>query len=170
MFRTAVLRSAASVAARRSATRSFSSVVSRPALVSKSAVAPFVSRVASWNAVRGYASGSGLSKEDVEGRIMSLLAGFDKVRSLCWVSDPSNLTRCGWKQIKPTAHFANDLGLDSLDTVEVVMAIEEEFSIEIPDKDADTIHSGEYIHARFTGQLHRVDKAVEYILSQPDAH
>lgn len=85
MFRTAVLRSAASVAARRSATRSFSSVVSRPALVSKSAVAPFVSRVASWNAVRGYASGSGLSKEDVEGRIMSLLAGFDKVRSLCWV-------------------------------------------------------------------------------------
>lgn len=45
-------------------------------------------------------------------------------------------------QIKPTAHFANDLGLDSLDTVEVVMAIEEEFSIEIPDKDADAIHSG----------------------------
>lgn len=47
-----------------------------------------------------------------------------------------------YKQIKPTAHFANDLGLDSLDTVEVVMAIEEEFSIEIPDKDADAIHSG----------------------------
>jgi NADH dehydrogenase (ubiquinone) 1 alpha/beta subcomplex 1 len=32
--------------------------------------------------------------------------------------------------------------LDSLDTVEVVMAIEEEFSIEIPDKEADAIHSG----------------------------
>lgn len=45
-------------------------------------------------------------------------------------------------QITPTAHFANDLGLDSLDAVEVVMAIEEEFSIEIPDKDADAIHSG----------------------------
>ncbi|CRK28131.1 hypothetical protein BN1723_018335, partial [Verticillium longisporum] len=57
--------------------------------------------------------------------------------------------------INATAHFANDLGLDSLDTVEVVMAIEEEFSIEIPDKDADGIHS--------------VEKAVEYILSQPDA-
>lgn len=47
-------------------------------------------------------------------------------------------------QIGATAHFANDLGLDSLDTVEVVMAIEEEFSIEIPDKDADSIHSGTY--------------------------
>lgn len=47
-------------------------------------------------------------------------------------------------QIKAESHFANDLGLDSLDTVEVVMAIEEEFSIEIPDKDADSIHSGTF--------------------------
>jgi acyl carrier protein len=35
------------------------------------------------------------------------------------------LTHHGIVQIKPTAHFSNDLGLDSLDTVEVVMAIEE---------------------------------------------
>jgi acyl carrier protein len=50
-------------------------------------------------------------------------------------------------QITSTSHFANDLGLDSLDTVEVVMAIEEEFSIEIPDKDADTIHSSTFLVA-----------------------
>lgn len=37
------------------------------------------------------------------------------------------------------ADFANDLGADSLDTVELVMAIEEEFSIEIPDEDAEKI-------------------------------
>nr|YP_009395200.1 acyl carrier protein [Bryothamnion seaforthii]ARW63968.1 acyl carrier protein [Bryothamnion seaforthii] len=37
------------------------------------------------------------------------------------------------------AHFANDLGADSLDTVELVMAIEEEFHIEIPDEDAEKI-------------------------------
>lgn len=37
------------------------------------------------------------------------------------------------------ANFTNDLGADSLDTVELVMAIEEEFSIEIPDEDAEKI-------------------------------
>lgn len=37
------------------------------------------------------------------------------------------------------ANFANDLGADSLDTVELVMAIEEEFSIDIPDEDAEKI-------------------------------
>lgn len=76
-------------------------------------------------------------------------------------------------QIKPVAHFANDLGLDSLDTVEVVMAIEEEFSIEIPDKDADTIHSGVFerpVSWKCGADFFIVDKAVEYILSQPDAH
>ena len=37
------------------------------------------------------------------------------------------------------AHFINDLGADSLDTVELVMAFEEEFSVEIPDEDAQKI-------------------------------
>jgi len=37
------------------------------------------------------------------------------------------------------ANFSADLGADSLDTVELVMAIEEEFSIEIPDEDAEKI-------------------------------
>nr|YP_009390099.1 acyl carrier protein [Sheathia arcuata]ART65463.1 acyl carrier protein [Sheathia arcuata] len=42
-------------------------------------------------------------------------------------------------QVTREAHFADDLGADSLDTVELVMAIEEEFAIEIPDEDAETI-------------------------------
>jgi acyl carrier protein len=44
-------------------------------------------------------------------------------------------------QLSPTSSFTKDLGLDSLDAVEVVMAIEEEFAIEIPDEDADAITS-----------------------------
>ncbi|KJK79931.1 hypothetical protein H634G_04170 [Metarhizium anisopliae BRIP 53293] len=131
MFRTALLR-AARVTARPLAAAPPSARIALPRAAS----------VPKMLGVRMYSAAGGLKKEEVEGRIMSLLQGFDKV------NDTAN--------IKPVAHFANDLGLDSLDTVEVVMAIEEEFSIEIPDKDADSIHS--------------VDKAVEYILSQPDAH
>ncbi|MCD6594687.1 acyl carrier protein [bacterium] len=42
-------------------------------------------------------------------------------------------------QIKPEAHFIDDLGADSLDTVELVMALEENFDIEIPDEDAEKL-------------------------------
>ena len=42
-------------------------------------------------------------------------------------------------QVTPTASFVDDLGADSLDTVELVMAFEEEFGIEIPDTDAEKI-------------------------------
>jgi len=41
--------------------------------------------------------------------------------------------------IKTDAHFVNDLGADSLDTVELIMEFEEEFGIEIPDDDAENI-------------------------------
>lgn len=58
-------------------------------------------------------------------------------------------------QVTPKAHFQNDLGLDSLDTVEVVMALEEEFGFEIPDNEADKIQS--------------IDLAVEFIASHPQA-
>ncbi|MBA0852800.1 hypothetical protein Goshw_009971 [Gossypium schwendimanii] len=44
-------------------------------------------------------------------------------------------------QVTPDVHFQKDLGLDSLDTVEIVMALEEEFKLEIPDKEADKIDS-----------------------------
>lgn len=41
------------------------------------------------------------------------------------------------EEVSPTASFVDDLGADSLDTVELVMALEEEFGIEIPDEDAE---------------------------------
>ncbi|MCK9573800.1 MAG: acyl carrier protein [Candidatus Omnitrophica bacterium] len=43
------------------------------------------------------------------------------------------------EEIKGESSFIDDLGADSLDTVEVVMALEEEFGIEIPDEDAEKI-------------------------------
>ena len=44
-------------------------------------------------------------------------------------------------QVKEDASFIEDLGADSLDTVELVMAFEEEFSAEIPDEDAEKLTS-----------------------------
>ncbi|HBU08817.1 MAG: acyl carrier protein [Candidatus Omnitrophota bacterium] len=41
------------------------------------------------------------------------------------------------EEVTPAASFIDDLGADSLDTVELVMALEEEFGIEIPDEDAE---------------------------------
>ena len=43
------------------------------------------------------------------------------------------------KQLTPEAKFIEDLGADSLDIVELVMALEEEFSLEIPDEEADKL-------------------------------
>ena len=43
------------------------------------------------------------------------------------------------EEVTPEARFIEDLGADSLDTVELIMALEEEFGIEIPDEDAEKI-------------------------------
>ncbi|KAB2044235.1 Acyl carrier 2, mitochondrial -like protein [Gossypium arboreum] len=84
--------------------------------------------------------GSFLDKSEVTDRVVSVVKNFQKV-------DPSKVT--------PNAHFQNDLGLDSLDTVEVVMALEEEFGFEIPDNEADKIST--------------INHAVEFIASHPQA-
>ena len=55
-------------------------------------------------------------------------------------------------QVKPEASFIDDLGADSLDTVELVMAFEEEFDLEIPDEDAEKIKT--------------VGNAIDYIKSK----
>ena len=41
------------------------------------------------------------------------------------------------EEVTPNASFVDDLGADSLDTVELIMALEEEFNVEIPDEDAE---------------------------------
>ena len=45
------------------------------------------------------------------------------------------------EEVTPDASFVDDLGADSLDTVELVMAFEEEFSVEVPDEDAEKLQT-----------------------------
>lgn len=58
--------------------------------------------------------------------------------------------------VVPTANFVEDLGADSLDLVELVMAFEEDFGLEIPDQDAETMKSvGDainYLHKKTSEQ------------------
>ena len=58
-------------------------------------------------------------------------------------------------EIQNAASFVEDLGADSLDTVELVMALEEEFDTEIPDEEAETITT--------------VQLAIDYVTSHIDA-
>ena len=62
------------------------------------------------------------------------MSTFDKVKDV--IVDKLGVEE---DKIKPEAHFVNDLGADSLDTVELIMEFEEEFGIEIPDEDAENI-------------------------------
>ena len=67
-------------------------------------------------------------------KIMSQEAILEKVRSI--VAEQLSVES---GEIKPDSNFQNDLGADSLDTVELVMALEEAFDIEIPDEAAEGI-------------------------------
>ena len=60
----------------------------------------------------------------------------EKVKSIIVESLHSNES-----EVKPEAHIVNDLGADSLDTVELVMEFEEEFDITIPDEEAEKIQT-----------------------------
>jgi len=81
-----------------------------------------------------------MDKNEATERIIAVVSNFEKV-------DPSKVT--------PDSMFKEDLALDSLDAVEVVMAIEEEFALEIPDTEADKILS--------------IKHAIEYISAHPQA-
>mmetsp|Transcript_18217 Transcript_18217/g.59478 ORF Transcript_18217/g.59478 Transcript_18217/m.59478 type:complete len:124 (+) Transcript_18217:1-372(+) len=90
--------------------------------------------------VRLFGANSYLDKSEVTERVIQVVRAFHKV-------DAAKVT--------PTSSFSKDLGLDSLDTVDVVMAFEEEFAVTIPDVEADKIAS--------------VEDAISYISSSPTA-
>ncbi|KAK9739310.1 Phosphopantetheine attachment site [Popillia japonica] len=65
-----------------------------------------------------------LSAQEIETRVLKVCSAYDKVTA---------------DKLKLESHFINDLGLDSLDHVEVIMAMEDEFGFEIPDADAEKL-------------------------------
>lgn len=91
--------------------------------------------------VKFYSDAPPLTRDIVKERVIDLLKSYSKTNK-----DAS---------IEESSSFSKDLGLDSFDVVEVVMEIEYEFSIIIPDDDADEIKT--------------VGQAIDYVTKQPDA-
>ncbi|XP_015369087.1 PREDICTED: acyl carrier protein, mitochondrial-like [Diuraphis noxia] len=90
---------------------------------------------------RHYSVKPPMTIEQIKKRILLVLQLYDKV-------NPDKLSL--------ESHFINDLGLDSLDHVEVIMAIEDEFGFEIPDEDAE--------------KLHRPKDIVQYVCDREDIY
>lgn len=111
---------------------SSSTLGSRLAVLSSSSLraSPCALQQASRTAVfrRAFAAGGGaLTQSDVEARVINVIKNMEKI------DESVNVTA--------DSHWLNDLGLDSLDAVEVVMAIEDEFSIEISDEEMEKMQS-----------------------------
>jgi NADH dehydrogenase (ubiquinone) 1 alpha/beta subcomplex 1 len=81
-----------------------------------------------------------LSREEVTERVLKTVQAFDKVT----------------KPVTKDSHFTNDLGLDSLDVVELVMALEQEFNVDMSNQDAEKIQS--------------VTDAIDYFCRTAQAH
>lgn len=146
MFRNNLLRSL------RTANRSLftSTTAATTKLITSRTIMPSVAQLsikqqqqAYLNFARSYAGFPALTRDVAKERIIELLEGFDKVDS----------AKTG--EITESASFVQDLGLDSLDVVEVVMELEHEFNIQIPDNEADSLKT--------------VGQAIDYIMAQPDA-
>jgi len=81
------------------------------------------------------------SRSEIESRVIKLLKFYAKIDQ---------------KKLSPFARFQDDLGLDSLDNLEIIMAVGEDFSIEVPDNDAEKLRS--------------VNQLVDYLLTTTDIH
>ncbi|XP_053598775.1 acyl carrier protein, mitochondrial isoform X2 [Microplitis demolitor] len=79
-----------------------------------------------YSQVRNYSDGmkKKIPIEEIEKRVLKICTDYDKITA---------------DKLTLDSHFMNDLGLDSLDHVEVIMAIEDDFGFEIPDMDAEKL-------------------------------
>ncbi|XP_031841037.1 NADH dehydrogenase (ubiquinone) acyl carrier protein isoform X2 [Nomia melanderi] len=79
-------------------------------------------------------------EKKLEERVLKVIAAYDKISA---------------DKLTLDSHFINDLGLDSLDHVEVIMAIEDEFAFEIPDMDAEKLFTPSQI-VRYVADRHDI--------------
>ncbi|KAK4300010.1 hypothetical protein Pmani_027752 [Petrolisthes manimaculis] len=93
----------------------------RECTVSNKSLLPTLNKTCS---VRNYSAKEPLTLDMIQQRVLLVLKLYDKI-------SPEKLTM--------DSHFMQDLGLDSLDHVEVIMAMEDEFGFEIPDGDAEKL-------------------------------
>ncbi|OQR75189.1 acyl carrier protein [Tropilaelaps mercedesae] len=91
--------------------------------------------------LRDYSSKPPLTLQIIQDRVMLVLKLYDKIDA---------------DKLRVESHLVNDMGLDSLDCVEVIMAIEDEFGFEIPDQDAE--------------KLLRVADIVRYVADKEDIY
>ncbi|KAM9457960.1 NADH:ubiquinone oxidoreductase subunit AB1b [Clarias gariepinus] len=73
---------------------------------------------------RQYCDSQPLTLQSIEERVMNVLKLYDKIKP---------------ETLQSSSHFMKDLGLDSLDQVEIIMAMEDEFGFEIPDAEAEKL-------------------------------
>ncbi|TSK87470.1 Acyl carrier protein, mitochondrial [Bagarius yarrelli] len=73
---------------------------------------------------RQYCESPPLTLQSIEERVLNVLKLYDKIKP---------------ETLQSSSHFMKDLGLDSLDQVEIIMAMEDEFGFEIPDVDAEKL-------------------------------
>ncbi|XP_050067576.1 acyl carrier protein, mitochondrial isoform X3 [Anopheles maculipalpis] len=116
LLRCVLLRSVSSVAVVRR-DRCNEKFLTAPASALLSPIEPKV-----WNGQRFFATKP--SVDELRQRVLKVVGAYDKVTA---------------DKLTLESHFINDLGLDSLDHVEVIMAMEDEFGFEIPDGDAEKL-------------------------------
>merc|ERR1712098_680966 len=83
-----------------------------------------------WRDLSAIRHASTLTQNQIEGRVLAVCKAFDKISA---------------DKLTLDSHFINDLGLDSLDHVEVIMAVEDEFGFEIPDEHAEKLITPSHI-------------------------
>lgn len=129
---------ALAIAGRRSLTTNMQAVRASNGLLKKLQTAPVAQQVL---AAR-YARLDPVSMSEIEGRTKYVLECYDKI-------DQTKFTM--------QAHFIKDLGLDSLDHVELIVAIENEFMLEVDDKTSETLMTAQeicdYLSDRFDASL-----------------